>query len=235
MNEQIPVHILTNHFSGIAGEARVAAELLRCGIMTAKPYWNHDENDLLTFFAKNGKLLALPIQVKSVQFIPDKNNKPKIKTPIQGLKKKYVEKNRYLVLIIYRPDIDEFAGFFGSESIKSEFDRQKSLGSIEKEFNAIASDGDLPLKVPFDINDNFWSSSRIDKSNSKFLFEKLHNLANTMSLDKDANESIIATFGWPLNSLGLGMYSTQACPAPDTVPVDENTYRNLKFNPWRID
>lgn len=39
------VPALTNTFSGVAGEARVAAELLRAVLKAAKPYWTDDEAD----------------------------------------------------------------------------------------------------------------------------------------------------------------------------------------------
>jgi hypothetical protein len=65
------VPALTNTFSGVAGEARVAAELVRGGFRVAKPLWTDDEADLLVLMRTDGALLPIVVQVKSVQFLPD--------------------------------------------------------------------------------------------------------------------------------------------------------------------
>jgi hypothetical protein len=96
------VHALTNTASGAAGEARVAAELTRCGIQAAKPYWNDDEVDLLVLWRDGDTLFPVPIQVKSVQRLQDKGGNDFI----SGLKKRYVEGLPTLCLAIYHPKTD---------------------------------------------------------------------------------------------------------------------------------
>ncbi len=69
------VPALSNTFSGVAAEARVAAELVRQGFRVAKPLWTDDEVDLIVLCKGEGTALPIPIQVKSVQFLESKTTK----------------------------------------------------------------------------------------------------------------------------------------------------------------
>jgi hypothetical protein len=100
------IHALENTFSGVAGEARIAAEFVRCGLRVAKPYWTDDEVDLVVLYRHENSVLPLPVQVKSLQFLESKTRKLSDPRFLSGLKKRYVEKNPALCLAIYRPDED---------------------------------------------------------------------------------------------------------------------------------
>lgn len=116
------VHALTNTASGSAGEARVAAELARCGIMTAKPYWNDDEVDLLVLWRDGHTLFPVPVQVKSIQRLQDKGKHDYI----SGLKKRYVEGLPSLCLAIYNPASDRIWFIDTAEQIREVYKKQAS-------------------------------------------------------------------------------------------------------------
>lgn len=114
------VHALTNTASGAAGEARVAAELTRCGIQAAKPYWNDDEVDLLVLWRDGQTLYPVPVQVKSVQRLHDKGGNDFI----SGLKKRYVDGLPSLCLAIYHPKTDRIWFIDTAERIKQVYAAQ---------------------------------------------------------------------------------------------------------------
>jgi hypothetical protein len=114
------VHALTNTASGAAGEARVAAELTRCGIQAAKPYWNDDEVDLLVLWRDGQTLYPVPVQVKSVQRLHDRGGNDFV----SGLKKRYVDGLPSLCLAIYHPRTDRIWFIDTAERIKQVYAAQ---------------------------------------------------------------------------------------------------------------
>ncbi len=87
------IHALESTFSGVAGEARIAAELVRCGLRAAKPYWTNGEVDLIVLHQHENGVFPVPVQVKSVQFLESKSRKLSEPRFLSRLKKRYVEKN----------------------------------------------------------------------------------------------------------------------------------------------
>jgi len=118
------VHALTNTFSGVAGEARIAAEFVRCGFRVADPYWTDDEVDLLVLEREENLAVPLSIQVKSVQFLPDRNQKIPTHAFTQGLKKRYVTKSPAFALAIYLVDTDEIFFIDGPANIRRVYEAQ---------------------------------------------------------------------------------------------------------------
>ena len=95
---------LRNTRSGTAGEMNVIAVLSRCGLNIDKPLQIDDEIDVSIRVKIGVHNILIPIQVKSVQFPEKRNIKHKF---IQGLKKKYLERQPHLCLAIYRPETNE--------------------------------------------------------------------------------------------------------------------------------
>ena len=82
------IHALKQNFSGHVGESMVKAELLRSGFRVADPCWSNDETDLLVVIDTDFfPLVAIPIQVKTIQFFPTKEGKIPENGFVQGLKK----------------------------------------------------------------------------------------------------------------------------------------------------
>lgn len=110
---------LKNTWSGGAGEARVAAQLFSFGLHVAKPYWNDDEVDLLVLHGNNNNFLPVPVQVKAVQ-----NDGKNPRVAIQGLKKRYVERQPGLCLAIWSPRWDKIWFIEGRENIRNVYANQ---------------------------------------------------------------------------------------------------------------
>ncbi|NQE35843.1 ATP-binding protein [Microcoleus asticus] len=136
---------LRNTRSGTAGEMNVIAVLSRCGFNIDKPLQIDDEIDV-SIRVKIGKLnITIPIQVKSVQF-PDKRN---IKHNfIQGLKKKYLERQPYLCLAIYRPETNEIWFINGSKKIQEVYYSQESWNAKHRPYNNLSWDADIRIALP---------------------------------------------------------------------------------------
>jgi hypothetical protein len=138
------VHALKNTFSGVAGEARVAAEFVRCGLRVAKPYWTDDEADLLVIERTRNlqQDLAVPviIQVKAVQFLPDRNQKIPTRVFLQRLKKRYVTKSPAFGLAIYRVDTDEIFFIDGQANVRFVYESQKSWNKKHIPFDSLKDD-----------------------------------------------------------------------------------------------
>jgi hypothetical protein len=113
------VPVLENTFSGVAGESKVTAELLRCGFRIAKPLWTDNEVDLILLYPlDDGAVFPIPIQVKSVQFYSRSGRLYKTRQ-MNKLKKRYVENNHALCVAIYRPDLDCIWFIDGPDNIKA--------------------------------------------------------------------------------------------------------------------
>src|SRR5580704_18972552 len=106
---------LTNTYSGIAGELAVATALLLSGYKVAKPYWNNDAMDLLVLWQNESghSHSVIPVQVKSVQ----RGSSKKTEIPIDGLKKKYVQRHPSLCLGIFSPELNKVWFIPGARNI----------------------------------------------------------------------------------------------------------------------
>jgi hypothetical protein len=157
------VPALTNTFSGVAGEARVTAELVRAGFRVAKPYWTDDEADLLVLMRSNGGLLPIVVQVKSVQFLPDSKGQVAPRVFTQGLKKKYVLKSPAFVLALYRVDKDFIYLIPGPENIVSTYESQKLFNKKHKAFSMLDENDDV--RVAVDFGDKLLRKWKVDSAN----------------------------------------------------------------------
>jgi hypothetical protein len=166
-------HALTNTFSGVAGEARVAAELVRCGIRVAKPYWTDDEIDLLVLAKSGTHVVPVSVQVKSVQkMLGDGDDVPDVYT--QGLKKRYVAKNDFLCLAIYRPDKDRIWFIDGSDNIKEV--RESQALRKRKAFEDLGDDDDVSIRV-----DESLDSWIVPPDDAAWIAHRIQRLANRVA------------------------------------------------------
>jgi len=133
---------LTNTKSGSTGEQSIIAKLMRFGLNISKPYWNDDEVDFEVRYGEGDEAVNIPFQVKSVQFKSDKKN-----VFIQGLKKKYLERNKLLCLSIYNPDTDSFWLLVGNEEIIRSYDNQKSWNNKHIPYKDINLNEDIRLAI----------------------------------------------------------------------------------------
>lgn len=140
------IHSLQNTFSGIAGEARVAAELVRCGLRAAKPYWTDDEVDLIVLHKDGRQVIPIPIQVKSVQFLGTASRSSSDHRFLSGLRKKYVAQNPVLCLAIYRPDTDAIWFIDGSENIRNVYE-QDAQSAGRTCFDDLGDDDDVRIRM----------------------------------------------------------------------------------------
>lgn len=157
------MHALTNTFSGVAGEARIAAEFVRCGFRVADPYWTDDEVDLLVLEREENLAVPLSIQVKSVQFLPDRNQKIPTHAFTQGLKKRYVTKSPAFALAIYLVDTDEIFFIDGPANIRRVYEAQGAWNKKHVAFDALGSDKDVRIAVHMENGiDGDWKVSPHD-------------------------------------------------------------------------
>ena len=170
------IHALTNTFSGIAGEARIAAELVRCGFRVAKPYWSDDEVDLLVLQRSSQPNIALPlsIQVKSVQFLPQKDGTLKDRVFIQGLKKRYVTKSPAFGLAIYRVDTDEIFFIDGQANVQEVHESQSIWNKKHVPFGSLADDKDVRIAVHFD--DGLKGDWKVDRDTPSWLTARMRRI-----------------------------------------------------------
>lgn len=172
------VHALTNTFSGVAGEARVAAELVRCGLRVAKPYWTDDEADLLVLErVENGVALPIPVQVKSVQFLPSKSRPAESDRFISGLKKRYVERNPALCLAIYRPDTDAIWFIHGAQRIRDVYERDVAASGKRVAYDDLTLADDVKLRMRFDGDATFDADWKVPSGDPTFLSERVREMA----------------------------------------------------------
>jgi hypothetical protein len=185
------VHTLTNTFSGVAAEARIAAELVRCGLRAAKPYWTDDEVDLLVLSHRDQLMIPVPVQVKSVQFLESKSRKVTDPRFIGGLKKRYVEGNAGLCLAIYRPDEDKIWFIDGAENIRKVYE-QDAKATGRTPYHDLKPTDSVAIRVTFDhcsldkdwlvpANDAKWLSGRVGRI-VKWLIKQQHQSAQITHL-----------------------------------------------------
>jgi len=137
--------ILTNTESGVAGEQNVIGKLMRFGIKISKPFWNDDEVDFEIKFGRGDNSINISVQVKTVQF-----NKKSDKIFIQGLKKKYVERNELLCLAVYNPQFDWFWFISGNKEIIKTYDNQQDWNKKHKYYKDLNNDDDVRIGVSKD-------------------------------------------------------------------------------------
>jgi hypothetical protein len=168
------VPALTNSFSGVAGEARIAAELVRAGFRVAKPYWTDDEADLLVLMRSNGGLLPIVVQVKSVQFLPDSKGQVAPRVFTQGLKKRYVQKSPAFLLALYRVDKDFIYLIPGPENIVGTYESQKIFNKKHKAFSTLDKNDDVRMAVDFE--DKLLRKWKVDSADGASVSRLLNSL-----------------------------------------------------------
>jgi len=181
------VHALTSFWSGYAGEARAAAELTRCGLRVAKPFWNDDEWDLVLLLPVAQKLLPLPVQVKSVQFLGKKDS-----VYVQGLKRCYLDRNPGLCLILYRPDQDAFWFLAGAETIKKHFIRLHRDGEVA--YERLLEVDDVALRVD---HDDYLPECKMPREDAAWLSKQLDRLATELSEQQELERQMASLLAWP--------------------------------------
>jgi hypothetical protein len=181
------VPALTNTFSGVAGEARVAAELVRAGFRVAKPLWTDDEADLLVLMRSNRGLLPIVVQVKSVQFLPDAKGKVAPRVFAQGLKKRYLQKFPAFLLALYRVDEDFIYLIPGPENVITTYESQQRFNKKHKAFSTLGDDEDV--RIAIDFEDGLltqWKVNPRDASSVSKAFNGLKDEIEESSLVKQA-------------------------------------------------
>ena len=188
---------LTNTAAGVAGEMRTAGELCRHGFRVAKPYWGDNEVDLLVFLERGSEIVHIPIQVKTVQFDGATKKTPDPKSFVQGLKKRYVQKNEWLCLVIYNPAEDWFWFIDGSERIREAYKAQKSWHK-HKSYDSLGSDDDVRLgcsKLSSDTN-TLDADYKVPPDAAIFWAERIGRIADKIANRKQSVDLIKATMGW---------------------------------------
>jgi hypothetical protein len=183
------VHALTNTFSGVAGEARVAAEFVRCGLRVSKPYWTDDEVDLLVL-ERTHQLharFAVPviIQVKAVQFLPNKDQTIPTRVPVRRLKKRYITKSPAFGLAIYRVDTDEIFFIDGEARIRSVYDSQISWNKKHVSFDSLSAEDEVRISVH--EQKGIKGDWKVDKNDARWLSDRIQRIVSQVD-----NESLLA-------------------------------------------
>ena len=160
------MNLLTNIKSGAAGEQNVIAKLMRFGLHISKPYWNDDEVDFEVRYGQGDDSINIPFQVKSIQFKPNNKN-----IFIQGLKKKYVGRNKLLCLAIYNPDNDWLWLFVGSVQIINTYESQKKWNRKHINYEILKPNDDIRIAVPSN-GDSIISEFKIELSDKVKVVKK---------------------------------------------------------------
>jgi hypothetical protein len=106
--------------------------MVRCRLRVARPYWTEDEVDLIVLSHCDNIFIPVPVQVKPVQFLESKHRKTKAPRFIGSLKKRCVEENPALCLMIYRPDEERMWFIDGPENIQSVYEEDaKATGRTQ--------------------------------------------------------------------------------------------------------
>lgn len=160
------IHAVTNTFSGVLGEVRIAAELLRCGFKVAKPYWNDDEMDLLAFLTVGTQIVPIPIQVKSRQFMRGEGR------TFISIKKAYVSRNMGLCLFLYYPAEDTMWLINGREAIIGAYNAQASWDANHTRYAKIKKGANVKFAFP-KAETSFDSKWKIDTSDASDISRRL--------------------------------------------------------------
>lgn len=137
------LYSLTNTASGTAAEIIAAGALLRAGCLVAKPYWNDDEIDLLVFSGGRRDLVWLPVQVKSIQFC----SRSTATGCTRGLRKKHLERQPFLCLIIYAPRNNKLWLIPGARTIKQVHQEGVRKNRRRKPYSRISTNGEVRIYV----------------------------------------------------------------------------------------
>ncbi len=170
----------------------MAAELVRCGFLVAKPYWTDDEADLVLFdrrYSQSYAVVPVIIQVKSVQFLPNKLQETPSRRFIQGLRKRYILNSPAFALAIYRVDQDEIFFIHGQENVKAVYDAQSSWNSRHVAFDGLKNEDDVRIAVNFDEGiPGDWKVPRLD---SDWLSARIHSMVEAVMSDMQvASEAV---------------------------------------------
>jgi hypothetical protein len=182
-----PFH-LTNSFSGSLGEMRVAAELTRYGFRIAKPYWNDDEVDLLLLDNDPSYgFVPIPFQVKSIQVAGNTTRY------IEGLKRKYVDRQRYLCLAIYDPKSDDIWVIDRAENIVAEYNANPVKG---RPFDSLAPDDEVKIKFRKSPKAAFNQKWLLDKNDAIPFSKRMKDLTHAYATDSTVRDMIKALMDW---------------------------------------
>jgi len=186
---------LDSNPAGVAAEMRVAAELCRFGFHVARPYWTEDEIDLLVAYEISGTVVFVPIQVKCVQFVTA-TRKCRVPTCfIQGLKKRYIENNKWLSLVLYNPHEDWFWFIDGAINICKAYDAQKAWHK-HIAYNQIADDADVRIGLTKKGRDNFDALWKCPAKAGTFWDQRLARIAKQIAENRDRVAEIKAAMNW---------------------------------------
>ena len=208
MAEMHRIHALTNTFSGVAGEARVAAELVRCGLLIAKPYWTDDEADLILLdhrYSQSYSVVPVIIQVKSVQFLPNKQQKVPPRKFIKGLRKRYVLNSPAFALAIYRVDHDEIFFIHGQDNVRAVYEAQSSWNKKHVSFDKLSPEDDV--KIAVDLNEGIPGDWKVPRYEPNWLTERVHHMVEAVMGDIHQADQAV-----------LGLWNT--LPPKDTEPTE---------------
>lgn len=185
------VPALTNTFSGVAGEARVAAEFVRCGLRVAKPYWTDDEADLVLIARGHNGLLPVIVQVKAIQFLPDKQGQVPARVFIQGLKKRYISKSPAFALALYRVDEDLIYLIPGPENVIAVYEAQQIFNPKHTAFSDLSDGADV--RIALDWDDQLLSAWKVDRKDAGSVSEPIQRLVKGIQKDTTmVNQAIAA-------------------------------------------
>jgi len=160
----------------------MAAEFVRYGFRVAKPYWNDDEIDLLLIDKDADHILTIPIQVKSIQFLPDKKTyELPDKKAIQGLRKKYLSRNLALCVAIYRPDSDSVWFINGSKNVIAAYEAQSSWNAQHKAFASLDDDDEVRIYVPCDMSSHLQAEWLLPPHDPTPLRKRISDIKKEMS------------------------------------------------------
>lgn len=125
----------------------MAAQLVAFGLYVAKPYWNDDEIDLLILHGANNDLLPIPVQAKGIQ-----DDGVDRTGTVQGLRRKYIDRQPALCLAIWSPRWDRIWFIDGSANIKAVYEEQVAArkgkrGRPKPAYASLDDDDDVRLQV----------------------------------------------------------------------------------------
>lgn len=183
------VHALTNSFSGVAAEARVAAEMVRCGLRAAKPYWTDDEVDLIVLWRNDRHtVLPIPVQVKAIQFLDSKSRSSTAPRFVSNLKKRYVENNPALCLAIYRPDTDAIWFIDGAENVRKVYD-EDAKKTHRTRYRDLKREDNVRIRLTAE-NCKLDSDWRVPADDAKWLADRLSRIAKTILNEQGTNRQL---------------------------------------------
>jgi hypothetical protein len=185
-------HALTNTFSGVAGEARVAAELVRCGFLVAKPYWTDDEADLVLLdrrYNQSYSVIPVIIQVKSIQFLGNQAEGEVQRRFIQGLKKKYILRSPAFALAIYRVDTDEMFFIHTSANVKAVYDAQATWNNKHVRFDKLGPDS--VVRIALDKDAGIPGDWKIPRDDRNWLASRVHPMVEEIEKDRAMTEGAV--------------------------------------------